>query len=564
MISQVKTHFGTLVPRRENLVADLTAGLTIAVVNIPAGLATGILAGVNPVYGLYPMIYATPVGALFTGSVFMNVSVTSAMAVAIAEVMGSYSGAAIGEALFTLTLLVGAIELLLGLLRLGELTRFISNAVMTGFLAGIAVTIILGQLSDLTGYSSQFSGRVLSTVDLAFNLGQVDPATTAIGVTSILLVVALSRTRFSQFSMVIAVVLGTAAVQLFNLNTVQLVGDIAEIPDGLPPLTLPNLRYIPDLIIPAIAISIIGLVQGAGISQGVPNPDGKYPDTSQDFLGQGAANIFSSFFQSMPGGASMSSTALVVSAGAKSRWVNIFQGLIVAIIVILFSGLISFLPMPSMAALLIIAAVQSLHLDDVFSVWQSGWGSGIIMMLTFLATLVIPLQQAVMLGVFISIIVFVYRSSADVAILQLVQREKFVESTAAPERLPSEEIIVLAVEGNLFFAGAVTFEKQLPDPADAERPMVILRLRGHKVGSTFLKVIDRYNKELRLRGGRLYLAGISDQMFEQLSRTGYLDSIGPEDVFQLTGNLGESTYLAREAAQEWLDEQLSNDAAADQ
>ena len=148
-------------------------------------------------------------------------------------------------------------------------------------------------------------------------------------------------------------------------------------------------------MLPALSIAIIGLVQGAGVSQGTPNPDGRYPDVSRDFLGQGAANMATSLVGGIPAGGSVSGTALIVGAGARSRWANIFVGLFVALIVLLAAPLVERVPMPALAALLIVAGFQGLRVEQAVMAWKTGRISRLVMLVTFVATLIVPLQFAV-------------------------------------------------------------------------------------------------------------------------------------------------------------------------
>ena len=186
------------------------------------------------------------------------------------------------------------------------------------------------------------------------------------------MVLVLNRTRLSNFSMLIALVLASGAVIAMGWGDVAQVGDIAEIPSGLPLPSIPDLSLIPKLIAPAISLAIIGMVQGAGVSKGYPNPDGSQPDVSRDFSGQGGANIAAGLFQGMPVGGSVASTALNVSSGATSRWANVFAGLVIVLIVLLFSQAVSLVAMPAMSALLIVAGVQSIKREEFKDVWAVG------------------------------------------------------------------------------------------------------------------------------------------------------------------------------------------------
>ncbi len=306
--------------RRKNLVPDLVAGLTTAVSSIPDSMASALLAGINPLAGLYTMIIATPIGALFTSSEMMHISTTSAMSLAVASSLVGMSPDMKLQAVFMLALMVGVIQITLGLLKMGYLVRFVPFSVMTGFLNGVALLIILSQLGDLTGYSSPFSNRIIQALDTAINYTQIIPPIFAVGMTTVILILLLNRSRKTKpYSLILAMVAASTLAVLPGFDLVPTVGDVTDVPSALPRFNLPDFSMLLALIVPAFAISIIGLVQGAGISQGYPNPDGKFPDPSGDFFGQGVANLAASFFSGMPSGGSLSGTALVVSSGARTR-----------------------------------------------------------------------------------------------------------------------------------------------------------------------------------------------------------------------------------------------------
>jgi SulP family sulfate permease len=546
-------------PKNKHLTADLLAGLTFALVNIPQSLAHALLAAVNPVFGLYTLMLATPVGALFTSSVFMNVSTTSALAVAAGDTLTTYPSSDRGTVLVTLVLLIGVFQIILGVLRLGWLTRFIPFSVMTGFMTGVAVLIIIGQLGDFTGYYSSYSGKIVQLADLVLNTESIDWATLAIGLLTIALIYWLGSTRLSKFSLILSLLLASSIAILLNevfAAEIKLVGDITDIPGALPQPVLPDLSLISKLIVPAISIGIIGIVQGAGVSQTFPNPDGKFSDVSRDFLGQGAANLAGGFFGGIPAGGSSSGTALIISAGARSRWANIFGGIAVAIVVLLFANLVELVAMPTLAGLVIVAGIQMVNVKAIQTVWQTNTVARTIMVLTFGATLVMPLQYAVLLGVAISILLFVFQQSNTVKVVEWVPQEKgFPIERPAPKQLESGKATFLFVYGNLFYAAASTLENNLPGVEGTSRAVAILLLRGNEdVGSTVNEVLRRYAEALQSHSGKLILAGVSPALRKQFERTGLLNTIGPENIFPVTDTIGEAGNAALMAATDWLAE----------
>jgi len=547
----------TIKPQKKQLTSDLLAGLTFALVNIPQSMAHALLAAVNPVFGLYTLMLAIPVGALFTSAVFMNVSTTSALAVAAGDTLISYPSDARASVLVTLVLMIGIFQIILGLLHLGWLTRFIPFSVMTGFMTGVAVLIVIGQLGDFTGYYSDYSGKIVQVADLVLNLDSIMWITLAIGLLTILLVYGLGRTRFSRFSLVLALVIASGIAVLLNEffgANIKLVSDIAEVPRALPQLVLPDLSLIPSLIVPAIAVGIIGLVQGAGVSQTFPNPDGKFSDVSRDFFGQGTANIAAGFFGGIPAGGSSSGTALIISAGARSRWANIFAGLCVAALVLVFANLVEMVAMPVLAGLVIIAGIQMVNVGAIQTVWHTNTVARTIMVLTFASTLIMPLQYAVFLGVVISILLFVFQQSNTIRVVEWdASKSGWPVERPVPEKLESNQVTVLFVYGNLFYAAADVFEKSLPAVEGTQRPVVILLLRGYDdIGSTVIGVLHRYTESLQAQGGKLILAGISPALRDQLQRTGMLSLIGEQNLFPATDSIGESGNIALQAARDWL------------
>jgi sulfate permease, SulP family len=571
-LQELRSRTRHLKPERGHLVSDMVAALTFAVVNVPQAMGHALLVMVNPLLGIYTLMVAVPIGAIFSSSVFMNVSTTGALAVAAGAVMLEFPADQRTEALVVLVLLVGVIQFLAGLFKLGFLIRFVSHSVMTGFLNGVAVLIILGQLSDLTGYQSSFSNRVAQGLDLLLRIGQVNPQVTAIGVFTLALIVALLWHKVLQrFAFIIAIAVATVMLVVLSLPAlstasqfaaVPTVGGIAAIPRELPQLELPQLSLVLSLWLPAMSIAIIGLVQGAGVSQGTPNPDGRYPEVSRDFLGQGAANMATSLVGGIPAGGSVSGTVLIVSTGARSRWANIFVGLFVALIVLLIGPLVERVPMPALAALLIVAGFQGLRVEQAVMAWKTGRISQVVMGVTFVATLIVPLQFAVLFGVALSILLNTIHQSNKVVVTQWVlQAQGFPLEQPPPQRLPSHELTVLHVYGSLFFAAAKNMEEMLPAVGDATRAVVAINLRGKsEIGSTFVTVLQRYSLALHARQGKLMLVGVDPLVRDQLAKTGVLRLIGDDNVFLATPQLGAALNQAVAAANAWLGQPAGNAA----
>jgi SulP family sulfate permease len=462
--------------------------------------------------------------------------------------------------------------LLAGVFRLGFLIRFVSNAVMTGFLNGVAVLIILGQLGDLTGYRSAFTNRVAQALDLLLRIGQIDVQTTIIGGVALGLIVLMMMLKsLKKFAFIIGIAAATVLLVILcipamptaaSFAAVPTVGSIASIPRALPELMLPQASLVLSLLLPALSVAIIGLLQGAGVSQSFPNPDGKYPNVSRDFFGQGAANIATSFVGGIAAGGSISGTALTMGAGAKSRFANIFVGFFVVVIVLLAAPLVERVPMPALAALLIVAGFQSLRLTEAVLAWNTCKVSKRVMLVTFVATLLLPLQYAILLGMGLSIVLHVFHQSNQVNVTQWVlQPGGFPLEQPVPKRLPSHQLTLLHMYGSLFFAAAKNMEEMLPEVGDSTHSVAAISLRGKvEIGSTFVTVLRRYAKALQARDCKLMLVGVDSAVRDQLAKTGVLKLIGEENVFLATPQLGEALNQAVAAATHWLEQPTENKA----
>jgi SulP family sulfate permease len=243
----------------------------------------------------------------------------------------------------------------------------------------------------------------------------------------------------------------------------------------------------------------------------------------------------------------------VRSSGAQSRWANIFTGLFGLVVVLIFAPLVELIPLAGLAGLLVTVGAGMVNVPRMRTVWNTGPVPLAIMVITFVATLFAPIQLAVVLGVVLHILLFVFRSAEAVRIERIVPQEDgtFTEGEV-PEALPSGEIVVLQPIGSLFFAGVAELEEHLPKVEEARGTAVIVRLRDRdEVGSTFIRTIQRYTESLQAGGNLLMLEGLSKKVLEQLERTDLLDLIGEENVFRGQKQHGASLRQALAAAEAW-------------
>ncbi|NUT47365.1 MAG: SulP family inorganic anion transporter [Saccharothrix sp.] len=533
---------------------DLLAGLPGAVSSVPDGMAAAVLTGVSPVHGLYACVAGPIAGGLATSTRLMVITTTSAAALAAGSAVADVDPADRPAALFLLTVLAGVVAVVAGLARLGRYTRFVSHSVMLGFLTGVSVNIIAGQVPDLVGAQATGPFPIAKAADVLTNPSHVGLPSLLVGAGALAILLVLARTPLGVVGAVVALAVPTAVVVLAGLD-VAVVSDGGAIESGVPVPALPDLGLLsPDLVVGALAVAAIVLVQGAGVSEAAPNRDGSRSDTNRDFIAQGVANLASGVFRGQPVGGSVGQTALNVAVGARTRWGSIWAGVWMLLVLIAFSGLVGLVAMPTLAAVLIFAAIGSLRPGELRTVLRTGRVSQIAVITTFLATLFLPVAAAVGIGVALSLLLQLNQEALDLSVVQLVPQEGggLVERPA-PKTPADHSVTVLDVYGSLFYAGARTLQARLPDPTGSHSPVIVLRLRGRtSFGATFFAVAADYARRLDAVGGRLYVSGLAPDLAAAFGRSSGALLSGPVRVFESTEVVGQSTLAAHHDAEAWL------------
>ncbi len=534
---------------------DAVAGLTGAVAGMPQAMGFALIAGVNPVYGIYTAFAATIIAALTGRSTYMTVGPTNALSLVVASSLAGFDGAAEFERLFMLTFLVGVFMLLFGVLRLGFLVRFVSNAVMTGFITGAGLLIIFGQMGHLNGYEEATGANTtLRFFDWLLHFDQTHINTLVIGLLAMAIIYGMEYTRLRYVATLVAIMMTTVLVKLLEWDAVALVASISEVSSGLPMPVMPEISLAPELATAALAMAVLGSVQSAAITNSIPEPDGTPPNTSRDFIGMGLANLAGGVFQSMPACGSLSRTAVNIKSGARTRLANVFAGVFVAVFLLLAGGLIEQVTLAALAAHLFVAAVSLIRLDQIKLVWRVGWAPRAAMVATFLATLFLPLEYSIYVGVILSLALYLYTASENMQIERLIPTDdNRYRSVPVPAQLPNDDVVIVAIHGHLYFAAVKKLETLLPNPASGHGTVVILRMREHDhLGSTALRFLLRYGDTLRNNGGCLLLTGISPQMRRELERTGVIQAFGEDNLFDADEVYFSATTQAYEYAHKLL------------
>ncbi|MFE5479620.1 SulP family inorganic anion transporter [Nocardia sp. NPDC056541] len=526
--------------------ADVVAGIPGAIGGVPDGMAAGVLAGVSPVHGLYASMAGRFFGGFGTSTQLMVVTTTSASALAVGSTLTDVEPDQRSGAIVMLTLVAGAMMIVAAMLRLGKYTRFVSHSVMTGFLLGISANILFGQLPSLLGAPVRGSIAAEKALHVVLHPLDFDWRAAVVGVLAMMLLIGLAHTRLRTVAALFALVVPMIVVLAFGWSEVGTVADTGEIPTGIPLPHLPDSSTLSlSLVAGALAVTLIVLVQGAGVAESAPNPGGTRSSVDRDFTAQGIGNVFAGLFRGMPVGGSVGQTAINVSSGARGRWGGMWSGLWILVILVALAGAVGRVPLPTLAAILMVAAARSIDPDRLVAIWSSGAISRTALLVTFFATLLLPVTAAVGVGVGLSLLLQLNQEAIDLKVVRLrVEGEHLVEAKA-PTSLSDNEVVILDVYGSLFYAGARTLQAKLPDPDGAHEPVVILRLRGRtSVSATFLHVVGDYARRLDSLGGRLYLSGV-DPHIRDVWTDDLLHAQGLHiEFFPATSTLGESTLAA--------------------
>ena len=481
---------------------ETMAGLAGAIGSVPDGMATAVLAGANPMAGLYASFAGPTAGGLMQSTTVMVVATTSAAAVTTAEVMNAGPDDPI-RTLATLTLLAGALMLLATRLGFAKLMRFVSASVMGGFMFGVGLILILGQLADATGVTTSGGSTLEKALNTLRQWDSFDRASILTAVTAIVISIVFGRGKLVALAPLIGIVIPTLVLKATGTQVETVESSSGAIAVGLPPLVLPDLGLVsPTLVAAAAALTIVVLVQAAGVGAAYPNTDGTGNDVTRDFYAQGGANLASGMVGGIPVGGSVGQTAFNVMAGGRTRWAVIISGLWMLVFVVALGPALSAVPIPALAGLLILAGFGSLKPRALARTWQTSKSSAAAALLTMIATLLVPIHIAVLTGVILSLLLVGINSSKTTHIVAL---EPMAPGRwrrgPVPRELTPGQVTVLDIEGSGTFASVPELFAQLPQaPAsgtaastDAPPSAVVLRLRGHlRTNLTFVTALENY------------------------------------------------------------------------
>ena len=513
---------------------DLYAAALITVLSIPQGIAYAMIAGMPPAAGLYAAALPTVVGSLLRSSRHVITGPTNALSLLVGAMIAQHASLDPIAAGGLLAILVGAMQAGAGLLRLGVLVDYISTSVVTGYITGAGVLIAAGQLGNLTGTPMGDSPLPWQIMGWVHGLGAVELAPLGLGIGSAAAILALRRLRPRWPSEILVIGLATAAVPLLGLHT-QTLADLGTIPGGLPAFGLP-LEALPHLAIllpVAVAASLLSLVESSSVARSISAHTGQPLDLDREFLGQGAANIVAGMTSAYPTSGSLTRSALNHSVGGTTRWAGAIAGVAMLAVPTVAGPWLDRIPLAALAGLLMVVATNLVDLTRIRRVLLSNRGDAMAFGATLMGTWVLPLDRAIVLGVGISLVLFLRRArTLVISELRIDPDGRLVESMdGSGEGYPG--IRVLHVEGQLFFAAARELEAALNAViADPTVGVLILRLkRTQGLDLTTAEVLIAASERLQETGRHLFLVGMRPDTMNALQTSGAADHLGKDHLF---------------------------------
>lgn len=525
--------------------ADLIAGLTVASVAVPQAMAYSVLAGLPPAYGLYTAIVMTAVGSLFSASRQLVNGPTNVISIAVgATIAGFATDQERIQAAVLIAFLVGAIQLGITFLRLGDLTRYISHSVVVGFTLGAGSLLFFDQIRNLFAWKQRGNPHDQFLVRLWETWSQADTphsATTWIGLGSIVLVVLLrwlkGRFKAPLFPELITVVVVMAGITAWLGLDAQGVAVIGEVPTSMPPFAVPRLEYsvMSDLASSAFAIATLGLLEAIAMAKGIAAVTKQRLDISQQCLSEGLANMAGSFFHCFPGSGSLTRSAIAQQAGAVSQWSGVIGAAAVAIIMMIFAPYARFVPKAALAGILIVTSVRMVDWKALRFHLKATPFDRAIVIATAISAVAISVEFCVLIGVFLSFVLAVPRAGRMRVTEFVVNKDDGLIHERLPEDEHEPRVLVFGLEGELFFGSNTALERHLDhveERLEKETKFVVLRVkRLHNPDAVGLHQLVDAVLSIRAKGVEVLLCGVRTDLYEALERTDTLDKLGRDTLF---------------------------------
>ncbi len=515
---------------KETLRADLIAGLTGAVIVLPQGVAFAIIAGLPPQYGLYTAMITPIVAALFGSSRHLISGPTTAISIVVFSSISGHAQPGTPEFVslaLTLTFLAGVYQFAFGLARMGMVVNFVSHTVVVGFTAGAAILIATSQMKNVLGISVQRGESFIHTwMNLWDGIGSFNIYVFAVAITTLVLAIGIKRIKPRFPNLLLALIVGGVVSYLIDgaANGVSVVG---EIPAQLPPFSSPTFSFaaIKMLAPEAFAVALLGLIEAVSISRSIAAKSHQRIDSNQEFVGQGLSNIVGSFFSSYAGSGSFTRSGVNYASGAKTPISAIFAAVILMVVVLLVAPLTAYLPLAAMGGVILVVALNLIDIKQIKHVLVSSKSESTILLTTFFSTLFLDLEFAIYLGVLVSLVIFLARTSfPEIVTLapdvdHRYNKHILTDVTIKPlTQCPKLKIV--RVDMSIYFGSLNHIEKKLYDISDKQgvHHILIIGAGINLVDLSGSEMLLHLAEHLEEKGGGLYFCNLKPGVYQSMAK----------------------------------------------
>ncbi len=526
---------------KETLKADFLAGLTGAVIVLPQGVAFATIAGLPPQYGLYTAMVTPIIAALFGSSYHLVSGPTTAISIVVFSAISNHATPGTPEFIslaLTLTFLAGVYQFAFGIGRLGSLVNFVSHTVVIGFTAGAAILIATSQMKHITGITIPKGETFLHVwLDIFANIVHINPYLIAIALVTLLTALFTKKVFPKIPNLLIGMVIGSFLALYFkqSTDTIKLVG---EIPAHLPPLSTPDFSWeaIKSLAPEAFAVALLGLIEAVSISRAVASKSNQRIDANQEFIGQGLSNMAGSFFSSYAGSGSFTRSGINYEAGAKTPLSAIFAAILLMLIVLLIAPLTAYLPVAAMGGVILLVAYNLVDFHHIKQVLTMSKSETAILLTTFFATLFLELEFAIYLGVILSLVFFLAKTSTphipSLSVDPSTEHRKLINIEKKPLK-QCPQIKIIRIDMSIYFGSINYIQNRLARIVENEQIKHILIVSS---GINFIDLAGAEalvieNRRLKAMGGGLYFVGIKSSVYEFAAKSCFIHNIGPSHFF---------------------------------
>jgi len=530
---------------RQTLLADVSSGVLVGIVALPLAIAFAIASGVKPEQGLYTAVIAGFVVSAFGGSRVQIAGPTGAFIVIVYGIVQSYGY----DGLVIATLIAGVLMIIMGLARLGTLLKFVPYPLVVGFTSGIAVIIFTSQVNDFLGLGIENLPADFAEkwVEYAQHLPSADATSLAVGLGSLLMIVASQRVSPRIPGSLIALLLATAIVQQFNLDVETIGSRFGSVPGSLPSPHIPDVSWgtITKVFSPAVTIAILGAIESllsATVADGMIRSRHR---SNVELIAQGAANILSPIFSGMPATGAIARTAANVKNGGRTPVAGIVHSIVLLLIMVFFAQWATLIPLPALAAILVVVAYNMSEWHSFVKIFKSPRSDVAVMLVTFFLTVVVDLTVAIQIGAIMSAMLFIKRMAEVSQVTPLTKDLREAddgEDSQVRERALPEGVEVFELYGSLFFGAVDQFTETMR--ALEKKPIVFILETTNllAIDASGIRALEDLVDQLARQGTRFILSGIHKQPLFAISQAKLIDKIGDDFI---TGGLDEALEKAR-------------------